>query len=130
MKINEPKLNILIETTYRFDFAKYFNRVPMIDFIETLNESEQAKLYLYLHKFIEMKNHNSRLSEKFSKFVNDGIFELKVDFENRTSRSLYFYESNKMIIFTNGFIKKTNKIPEKELIKAKEIRKFHKENII
>jgi len=58
--------------------------------------------------------------------LEDGIFELKVELQNRTSRSLYFYEANKMIVFTNGFIKKTRKTPRKEMSKAKTIREANK----
>ena len=113
---------------FTYNFAKYFNSVPMIEFIDTLSEQEKAKLYLYIHKFVEMKNNNSRLSEKISKYLEDGIFELRVDFENRTSRSLYFYEENREIIFTNGFIKKTNKTSRNELNKAREIRHYFRKH--
>ena len=60
---------------------------------------------------------------KFSKHLEDRIFELKVELDNKTSRSLYFYEKEQMIIFTNGFIKKSQKLPGKELKKAKIIRR-------
>ncbi|MFH1052007.1 MAG: type II toxin-antitoxin system RelE/ParE family toxin [bacterium] len=116
------------DITYSYNFARYFDKVPMIEFIDSLAESEQAKLYAYIHKFIEMKNSNIRLSDKFTKYLKNGIFELKVNFENRVSRSLYFYEDNKQIIFTNGFIKKTNKTPINEINRAFEIRKYYKEN--
>jgi phage-related protein len=50
--------------------------------------------------------------------LRNGIFELKVRHTNKTTRSLYFYFVDKMIIFTNGFIKKTNKTPKQEIEKA------------
>ena len=56
--------------------------------------------------------------------MQDGIFELKVELQNKTSRNLYFYEHNQIIICTNGFIKKT---PLKEIIKAKAIREAYYE---
>ena len=56
-------------TKYRFNYASYFDSVPIIDFIDSLTESEQAKLYLYIHKFIEMKNNNVRLSDKLTKHL-------------------------------------------------------------
>lgn len=75
-----------------------------------------------MEKLVEYKNNNYNLSDKFSKPLEDGIFELKVQLQNITSRSLYFYEKDKMIIFTNGFIKKSKKAPRKEIEKAKTIR--------
>ena len=38
-----------------------------------------------------------------------------------------FYEHNQMIIFTNGFIKKTQKTPSREITKAKAIREAYYE---
>jgi hypothetical protein len=42
-------------TEFTYNFAEYNNRVPMIDFINSLSEKEQAKIYLYIHKLIEFK---------------------------------------------------------------------------
>ena len=75
-------------------------------------------IYKNIQKLIEYKNNKFNLSDKFTKPLRDGIFELKVDLQNKTSRSLYFYEKNQMIIFTNGFIKKSQKTPPKEIEKA------------
>jgi phage-related protein len=100
----------------------------MIEFIDSLTEKEQSRLYTFIHKFLEMKSNNLRVSESLSKHLEDGIFELKVDFENKTSRSLYFFEKEKMIIFTNGFIKKSQKTPKNEINKALKIRKYYLES--
>jgi len=35
---------------------------------------------------------------------------------------MYFYKINQEIIFTHGFIKKTQKLPKEEINKAKELR--------
>ncbi len=113
-------------TEFTYNFAEYNNRVPMIDFINSLSEKEQAKIYLYIHKLIEFKNNNIKIPERLSKQITDGIFELRVDFENRISRNLYFYEHNKEIIFTNGFIKKTRTTPKSEISKAIKIKNYYK----
>ena len=83
-------------------------------------------IYKNIEKLIEYKNHNFSLSDKFTKPLQNGIFELKVDLQNKTSRSLYFYEQGQMIIFTNGFIKKSQKTPSKEIQKAKKIMEAYK----
>lgn len=113
---------------FRFDFAKYNDSVPMIDFLESLPVKEKAIILKNIEKLMEYKNNNYSLSTKFTKPLNDGIFELKVELQNRTSRSLYFYEKDQMFIFTNGFIKKSQKTPSKEIEKAKRIREaYHNE---
>ncbi len=103
---------------FKFDFAKVNDSILMIDFLESLSIKERALIYKNIQKLIEYKNNNFNLSDKFTKLLRDGIFELKVDLQNKTSRSLYFYEKNQMIIFTNGFIKKSQKTPSKEIEKA------------
>lgn len=107
---------------YSYDFAQYNDSIPMIDFLESLSIKERALIYKNMEKLVEYKSNNYNLSDKFSKPLEDGIFELKVQLQNTTSRSLYFYEKDKMIIFTNGFIKKSQKTPRKEIDKAKIIR--------
>lgn len=108
---------------YSYDFAIYNDSIPMIDFLETLSIKEKALIYKSMEKLIEYKSNNFNLSDKFTKPLENGIFELKVQLQSTTSRSLYFYEKDKIIIFTNGFIKKSQKTPRKEIDKAKNIRK-------
>jgi len=99
---------------FKFDFAKYNNTIPMIDFLESLSIKERALIYKNIEKLIEYKNRNFNLSNKFTKPLRDGIFELKVELKN------------KMIIFTHDFIKKTQKTPSKEIEKAKKIMEAYK----
>jgi len=112
---------------YKFDFAKYGNTIPMVDFLDNLSIKERALILKSIEKLIEYKNNNFNLSPKFTKSLRDGIFELKVELQNKTSRSLYFYEKNQMIIFTNGFIKKSQKTPPKEIDKAIQIKEAYHE---
>ena len=111
---------------FKYDFAVYNDTIPMIDFLESLSIKERALIKKNIEKLIEYKNNNFKLSDKFSKPLVDGIFELKVELQNTISRSLYFYEKDKKIIFTNAFIKKTQKTPRREIEKAKNIRKAYK----
>lgn len=109
---------------YTFDFAEVNSKVPMIEFLDSLSIKERAKIFAYIDKLIELKNSGIQPKENLSKHLEDGIFELRVSFENRISRSFYFYESEKKIIFTHGFLKKEQKTPKNEIKKAKSIRKF------
>ena len=111
---------------FKFDFASYNNTIPIIDFLDSLSIKERALILKNIEKLIEYKNNNYSLSPKFTKYLRDGIFELKVELQNKTSRSLYFYEKNQMIIFTNGFIKKSQKTPSKEMLKAMTIKEAYK----
>lgn len=87
----------------------------MIEFLDSLSIKERAKIFAYIEKLVELKNNGIRPKENLSKHLEDGIFELRVSFENTISRSFYFYESDKQIIFTHGFIKKEQKTPKGEI---------------
>ncbi|MDQ7838991.1 MAG: type II toxin-antitoxin system RelE/ParE family toxin [Thermodesulfobacteriota bacterium] len=94
---------------FTYDFAEINGKSPMIEFLESLSLKERAKIFAYIDKLVELKS--------------DGIFELRVSVENRISRSFYFYESKRQIIFTHGFVKKEQKTPKGEIEKTISIRK-------
>lgn len=109
---------------FTYDFAEINGKVPMIEFLDSLSIKERAKIFACIEKLVELKNSGIQPKENLSKHIESGIFELRVSFENRVSRRFYFYESDKQIIFTHGFVKKEQKIPKSEIEKARSIRKL------
>lgn len=89
-----------------FEFAEIGGKNEMLDFLKSLNKADSAKVYAYIYKLIELLNSGLMPKETLSKHLTQGIFELKVSLANRISRSFYFFESDGLIIFTHGFIKK------------------------
>lgn len=79
-----------------------------------------------MDELTEWLNKRKTPPQTLSKHLRDGIFELRVRHTNKIIRSLYFYFVDKMIIFTNGIVKKTSKIPNSEIEKAIKYRKLHK----
>lgn len=76
-----------------------------------------------LLKSIELLgDYGNSLREPYSKYLNDGIFELRIKQANDISRILYFFVVGKKIILTNAFIKKTQKTPKSEIEMAKKYR--------
>ena len=71
----------------------------------------------------------NELREPYSKYLEDGIFELRGKIGNDTSRVLYFFYYNGKIILTNGFIKKTQKTPRKQIKLAKTRKKDYIERM-
>ena len=61
--------------------------------------------------------------EPLSKHLEDGIFELRSKVGTNIVRILYFFEENRIIIATNGFVKKQQKTPKSEIELAKRRRK-------
>ena len=109
---------------FTYEFAEVKEKVPMIEFLDSLSLKERAKIFAYIEKLVELKNNGLQPKENLSKYLEDGIFELRISFENRIARSFYFYESEMQIIFTHGFIKKERKTHKSEIEKAKSIRKL------
>lgn len=107
---------------FTYDFAEVKGKVPMIEFLEDLSVKERAKVFAFIEKLVELKSNGILPKENLSKHLEDGIFELRVSFENRIARSLYFYEAERQLIFTHGFVKKTQKTPKDEIARAKAIR--------
>ena len=67
------------------------------------------------------------IKESLSKYLEDGIFELRTAFARKIARSVYIYQKGAKIILTHDFIKKTEKTPRKEIERAKKLRSlYHK----
>ena len=98
----------------------------MNEFLNSLNSKEQAIIIAYMDKLIELLNINQFPNEKLSKYLRNGIFELSVNLRNKNTRSLYFFLSDKNIIFTHGFIKKVDKTMNSEIEKAIKIKEYYR----
>ena len=107
---------------FEYDFAEINGKIEMNDFLDNLDYLDRVKIIAYMDKLIEYLNIHPIPTKKISKHLKEGIFELKVHLRNNISRSFFFFEINKLIIFTHGFIKKTDKTPSIEIEKASRIR--------
>ena len=92
---------------------------PVHEFIESLNEGEQTKVVSWL-KALSLEGIN--LHRPFADLLEDGIHELRIKVTGDQVRALYFFCYRDYIIVTHTFIKRTNKVPKKELKKAKKYR--------
>lgn len=98
---------------------------PVEDFILSQEYKMQAKIF----RMIELLELNGNaLREPYSKELEDGIFELRIKQSNNITRILYFFVVGKKIILTNGFVKKTEKTPKREIQLAKRCRKIYEES--
>lgn len=65
----------------------------------------------------------SKLEEPYVKHIkgkqNQGLLELRIKFAHDIARIFYFTYYNNTFVLLHGFIKKTMKTPERELIKAR-----------
>ena len=66
-----------------------------------------------------------RVPESFLKYIDntDGLFEIRVQFGNNIFRIFCFFDQGKIVVLANGFQKKTQKTPKKEIEKVLKIKK-------
>ena len=64
-----------------------------------------------------------RLPAKHKKYVEDGIFELRAEFEGNNYRTFFIFDGNQVVVLFNGFQKKERRILRKEIEKAKRIKR-------
>ena len=100
-------------------YSKENGETPFWDFYETLDPKMQARVFWTINL---LKKAGSYLREPYSAPLNDGLFELRVKQGSDIVRCLYFFQRGHIVILTNGFTKKTDKTPKKEIEKAKRYR--------
>ena len=100
-------------------YEKEDGTMPAQDFLDSLDEKMRAKMILTVDM---LQKNGNRLREPYSKPLDDGIMELRAVVGTNISRVLYFFVVGQKVILTNGFIKKTQKTPKKEITLAKKYR--------
>lgn len=94
-------------------------RIPAKEFLLSLDYDMRAKMIRTLEL---LQKNGPELREPYSKELEDGIFELRAKFGTNISRLLYFFDEGKLVLLTNGFVKKTQKTPKQEIKIAKTYR--------
>ena len=90
-------------------YKNYFN-----SFFSALDKSTQDKI-LYILMLLRTQD---RLPTKFIKAIRDGLFELRIEYNSNIYRVFFIFDGNKIVVLFNGFQKKTQKTPTKEIQKA------------
>jgi phage-related protein len=103
-----------------FYYITESNKSPVRDFIDSLDSGSQRKFF-FAKSLLEEFGH--KLPQPHAKYIGNEIFELRFTGQEGQIRILYFFFHKDKAIFTNGFIKKTAKVPEKEKTLAVERRK-------
>lgn len=104
--------------------SRYKIQVVLLDealtFVRSLPLKVQQKI-TYNYKKIE---HGIVDKELFKKLENSEIWEFRTLFNGNCYRLFSFWdtETGTLIVATHGIVKKTQKTPQKEIVKAEEIR--------
>ncbi len=100
-----------------FYFATAGDKYPAKQFIDSLDNRTQRKFF-YKRELLE--EYGRRLPYPHTKYISGGIYELRFEGVEGAVRVMYFFYSGNKIIFTNGFVKKSNKAPKQELDLARQ----------
>ena len=91
------------------------------DFFSKQNKKVKAKIVWTLDLIEDLQ----RVPETYLKHIEntDGLYEIRVQQASDIFRIFCFFDQEKLVVLTNGFQKKTQKTPKKEIelaIKIKE----------
>ena len=108
-------------------FALTDGSMPALETIRSITDLKlKAKVFRSLRL---LETFGNQLGEPDTKHLRNGIYELRTKQGSNIFRNLFFYHRGKVIVVTNGFIKKTQKTPEAEIVLAERRRSdYEKEN--
>ncbi len=108
-------------------YEKENGEIPIEDFLNSVSPKMRAKIFGLL---VILQEKGNMMREPYSKHLDEGIFELRCIFGSDITRILYFFYYEGTIVLTNGFVKKTQKIPRDEIQIAKDRRKDFIERVM
>ncbi len=97
-------------------YGGYFER-----FIATLSSKELLKLN-YIISLLETED---RLPVKFIRYIRDGLYELRMNYNGNIYRVFFIFDDNAIVVLLSGFQKKTQKTPENEINRALKIKEAY-----
>lgn len=100
-----------------FDWGDEFE-----EYLNSLNIKEEAKFRALIDRVEKTDLRDSIRKERVKK-LGDNLYELRARTDEHWLRGCYFQIKGTCYYITHGFNKKTNKTPNREIQKAKNIRK-------
>jgi phage-related protein len=93
------------------------------DYFDLFFEPLAGKVKNKIDEVLFMMTIIERVPTKFFKSIEGvkGLFEIRVEYESNIYRIFCCFDKGDLVVLFNGFQKKTQKTPAKELNKAKEI---------
>ncbi|MBN2565468.1 MAG: type II toxin-antitoxin system RelE/ParE family toxin [Candidatus Eisenbacteria bacterium] len=92
----------------------------IFDFVDGRSDREKAKVLALL---AVLEEQGPQLPRPYADYFVDGIHELRVKLSGEQVRILYFFCYRDIIVLTNVFAKTTDRVPTREIEKARKCRK-------
>jgi phage-related protein len=113
-----------VQLTYICIMDKQRTIIFYKDYFEEFFEKQREKVKAKIIWTLELIQELDRIPETYLKHIEntDGLFEIRIQQGSDIFRIFCFFDQGQLIILTNGFQKKTQKTPKKEIEKALKIK--------
>lgn len=113
MKLNGIEIpNIEIYTDQK-------GKQPVVEFLKSLSDKERVRI---VKTVSNLSNGLIPQGMPYTRFLREGIYEFRQKVHTGQVRILYFFVVEGKMVFTHGFMKKTQKTPKAEIDRAIRIR--------
>ena len=94
-----------------------------IEFYQKQNVKVKGKIQ-YVFELIQQVE---RVPEKFLKHLvgTNGLYAIQIEYQSNTYRIFCCFDKDKLVVLFNGFHKKTQKTPKKEIEKTEKLMKLY-----
>jgi len=99
-------------------FENYF-----IEFYQKQNKKVKGKIqYVF-----ELLKQVEKVPSKFLKHLEgtNGLYEIRIEYQSNIYRIFCCFDKGRLVVLFNGFQKKTQKTPKKEIEKAEKLMKLY-----
>ena len=95
------------------------------DYFETFLKKQAIKVQDKIYKVIEIIETFERIPSTYLKAIkgSNGLYEARIKLGSNIWRVFCFFDQGKLVILLNGFTKKSQKTPQKEINRAKRLMK-------
>ena len=93
-------------------YEKEDGTAPVREFLDGLPEKHHAKA---LRDIDVLEEYGTSLTEPHAKHIEGKLWELRIKSASDISRIFYFIHVGKNIVLLHGFVKKTQKTPNREI---------------
>jgi len=108
---------------------KFRTIITYKDYFEKFFVKQRAKVRDKIIWTFDLIEEIDRVPETYLKHMDDtdGLFEIRVQLASDIFRIFCFFDEGQLIVLANGFQKKTQKTPKKEIEKALKIKKEYED---
>ena len=96
---------------------------PVEEFLDGLNAKQAQKVLWVLRAVRELPQVPKQYFKKLE--CTADLWEVRAEFGGDAFRLLGFWDAGRLVILTNGFAKKTQKMPEREIALAEQRKRAH-----